>query len=326
MVRVVYIAGENRSGTTLLSRVIGAHVRCVAVGELFDFWGQWREGMGLCGCGVPCRECAFWTAVLTDAFGSKEIDPNDVIALIGSVQRAWHLPYLLFPRLRPPDFQRRLHEYVAITERLYQAIQRVSGCDVIVDSSKFGVYALALAESPKLDVRVVHMIRDSRACAFSWRRLKRNPTVGDRTVYLPRRSLWRTAVIWNARNLLLAAVSHRFTRSTVVRYEELVCRPSAVVRDVIEHLDLGIADTSLIDLDGALSLPPNHIFAGNPDRMNGVIHIRPDNEWRTRMPRWQQRFVYALTLPTRWVLGYLESHAARVDAAGPDQIVGEKAG
>lgn len=326
MVRVVYIAGENRSGTTLLSRVIGAHESSVAVGELFDFWGQWRDGVGLCGCGESCRECEFWTAVLTDAFGSKEIDPEYVITLIGSVQRAWHLFYLFFPRLRPPAFRRRLREYVAITERLYQAIQHVSGCDVIVDSSKFGVYALALAESPELDVRVVHMIRDSRACAFSWRKLKRNPTVGDRAVYLPQRSLWRTAVIWSARNLLLAAVSHRFTASTVVRYEDFVCRPSVVVRDVIEQLNLGIADTSSIDLDGALYLPSNHIFAGNPDRMNCVIHIRPDNEWRTRMPRWQQRFVYALTLPTWLVLGYLESHAARVHATRPDQIVGGKVG
>lgn len=326
MVRVVYIAGENRSGTTLLSRVIGARESSVAVGELFDFWGQWRNGMGLCGCGVPCRECEFWTAVLADAFGTKEIDPDDVISLIGSVQRAWHLPYLFFPRLRPPAFRRRLQEYVQITERLYQGIQHVSGCDVIVDSSKFGVYALALAESPELDVRIVHLIRDSRACAFSWRRLKRNPTVGDRAVYLPQRSLWRTAVIWSARNLLSAAVSHRFAMSTVVHYEDFVRRPSAVVRDVIEQLDLGVSDTSPIDMDGALTLPPNHIFAGNPDRMKCVIHIRPDNEWRTRMPRWQQRFVYALTLPTRLMLGYLESHSARVHATRPDQVVEETVG
>jgi hypothetical protein len=314
MVRVVYIAGENRSGTTLLSRVIGAHYGNVAVGELFNFWGQWREGLELCGCGAPCRECAFWTEVLDDAFGSKGIDTDNVIALLGSVQRAWHLPYLLFPRLRPPGFRRRLRDYVAIIERLYQAIQRVSGCDVIVDSSKFGVYALALAESTELDVRLVHMIRDSRACAFSWRRLKREPTVGDRAIYLPRRSILRTAVIWNARNLLLAAVSHRFTVSTIVRYEDFVLRPSTVVREVIERLDLAISETSLIDRDGALTLPPNHIFAGNPDRMNGVIHMHFDNGWRTRMPRWQQRLVYMLTVPTLWTLSYLGSHAEQVEA------------
>ncbi len=304
MLQVIYIAGENRSGTTVLSQVIGAHKDFIAVGELFDFWRQWQDGTSLCSCGSGCRDCEFWNSVLAEAFADQKLDTGALISLLNSVQRPWHLPFLLMPDIRPPGFEKRLQAFVSVTERLYQAIQRVSGCDVIVDTSKFGVYALALANSSKLDVRMVHMIRDSRACAFSWQRLKRKPTVDSQLSYMPRRSLWRTSVIWNARNLLLSLVAHRFAKSTTIRYEDFVRNPHEIVDQIFRRLDLERPQSYIVDQDDTLLLPRQHIFAGNPDRMNGVIRIRPDEEWRSKMPAWQQRAVFTMTLPMLMKYGY----------------------
>src|SRR4028119_1802817 len=66
-----------------------------------------------------------------------------------------------------------------VLERLYRAIQRVSGAGVIVDSSKRFSYAVLLSLLPFGDLRVVHLVRDSRAVAYSWARSSES-TVGRR--------------------------------------------------------------------------------------------------------------------------------------------------
>ena len=56
---------------------------------------------------------------------------------------------------------------------LYSSIMARTGCSVIVDSSKFASYGHLLASNPAFDVRVIHLVRDSRAVAHSWQRRKR---------------------------------------------------------------------------------------------------------------------------------------------------------
>ena len=55
--------------------------------------------------------------------------------------------------------------------RTYAAIAQVSGRRVVIDSSKHASLAFCLSTSPALDLRVVHVIRDSRAVAYSWSRV-----------------------------------------------------------------------------------------------------------------------------------------------------------
>src|SRR5439155_14642762 len=74
------------------------------------------------------------------------------------------------PRLRWPSYQRRLTEHATALGNLNAAIADVSGCSVIVDSSKLPTYAFVLKKVPGLEVHIVHLVRDSRATAFSWQR------------------------------------------------------------------------------------------------------------------------------------------------------------
>jgi hypothetical protein len=324
--RVVYIAGDNRSGTTILSQILGSYDGCLAVGELYDFWAESLAGDRLCSCGAPLRDCEFWNTVMDKTFGSANPAMiQHVTELRRSVQNTYHLPFILFPRIRPKSFDRRLREYIGILERLYTSIQEVSGCEVIVDSSKLAAYALALDESPAIDVNLVHVSRDSRACAYSWRRLKREPVAGDQPRYLRQRPLIQVALVWSIRNMILASISHRFDVSIKLHYEEFVCQPRATMGRLSERLGLGGHDELWNGDTEVLISASNHIFAGNPNRIqHGRTRIRPDDEWRTRMPIRQQRLVFVLTLPAFRMLGYLGARAARVDATGPDRLLGEQ--
>lgn len=304
-VQVVYVAGDGRSGTTLLSRVLGSFDGCIATGELYDIWNKSIQGYTLCSCGTPFVECEFWNAVFREAFCGDDANPALMVSLRESVQRMYHVPVILFPWLRTSPFNHNLREYVRATERLYLAIQKVSDCDVIIDSSKMAAYALALAESPRINVSLVHITRDSRACVFSWRRLKREATAGDQSVYLRQRPVMQTALVWALRNSILRAVARRFPIAETLRYEDLVRQPREVITDLAKQLGIQSGTVSWNSSDEMVATKTHHIFAGNPNRVeHGKIRFRADDEWRTGMPTIQKGVVTLLTFPTLLQLGY----------------------
>ena len=78
---------------------------------------------------------------------------------------------------------------------------------MVVDSSKIPTHTLLLARSRELDVRVVHLVRDSRGVAFSnQKHVVKRVTTGEPTL-LPRYGALSSAVrydLYNAANGALA--------------------------------------------------------------------------------------------------------------------------
>ena len=60
------------SGTTLLGMVCGLIDDHVFVGDLKTVWDEGVHRNYLCGCGIPFRECPFWSSVIRHAYGSIE--------------------------------------------------------------------------------------------------------------------------------------------------------------------------------------------------------------------------------------------------------------
>src|SRR5437588_252232 len=65
----------------------------------------------------------------------------------------------------------RSEEYSSLRRRVYLAIDDLTAGSIIVDSSKIPSHA-ELLMSARCDVSVIHLIRDPRACAYSWQRHK----------------------------------------------------------------------------------------------------------------------------------------------------------
>lgn len=325
--RVVYLAGDGRSGTTLLSRIFGSYDGCLAVGEVYDIWIESLNGNRICSCGAAFHDCKFWNAVMDEAFGGMDRQTAEKLsALRESVQSVRHVPLIVFPWLRPPAFQLRLQEYIYTVERLYLAIQKVSGCQFIIDSSKLAAYAIAIAESPRIDVSFVHITRDSRACVYSWRRKKPEPVSGDDAPrYLRQRSLFRSAVVWGLRNSTLGWTARRFDVSAELRYEDFVRQPRETITSMVEGLGINPRGGHWTSDDEVLALNEHHIFAGNPNRVEqGTIRIRSDDEWRTRLSWVETTVVSGLTLPLLWKLGYIGAKQSRLAARGSDTIAHEQ--
>ena len=70
--KILYIAGATRSGSTLLHDIMAQLDGFVGVGEIRDIWHYGLVDNRRCGCGLPFRSCPFWSSILFEAFG--EVD------------------------------------------------------------------------------------------------------------------------------------------------------------------------------------------------------------------------------------------------------------
>ena len=224
--RVLYLGGLGRSGSTLIERLIGQLPGVCPVGELVHLWERGITAGERCGCGEPFRECPFWQQVGKAAFGGwDEVEVSRVAALRARVDRNRFIPALARRDVRPGR-RPELDEYTSYYARLYAAITEVSGCDLVVDSSKHPSLAHCLRWQADLDLRVLHLVRDSRAVAYSWSRQVRRPDT-DTESYMTRYSPAMAAGQWNTQNAafhLLARLGGPVMR---LKYENFTAAPDA---------------------------------------------------------------------------------------------------
>src|SRR5207253_8405334 len=121
----------------------------------------------LCGCGLAFSNCKFWTRIGDRAFGGwVNVDFEKMLTEDARFARHRSMPQLM-AHLLSKKRSAALREYRGLLGNLYSAIKEVSGCAVIVDSTKRASYALLLRDVPGVDLRLVHLVRDSRGVAYS---------------------------------------------------------------------------------------------------------------------------------------------------------------
>lgn len=293
-VKVLYIAGYGRSGSTILGNILGQVKGFAHVGELSELWGALGAKQVGCGCGVPVAACDMWAGVLKEAYGVMYKPP--AAQMLDFHRRNVHTYNFVHCTTseRSQALQRRLAEPLAALEKLYRAIQEVFKCDVIVDSSKYPFYGYVLHLMQAIDPYVLHLIRDSRAGAYSLAR-KNPPCEG--LLYHGPVNLLTSSLMWNYRNSALDVASRRFRHPLLrLRYEDFVANPQGSLGRILELV--GKTSSSLPLEDHKLNVNIQHTVHGNPSRFTtGRIEIRDNHEWAKQMKRHHKILVTALTWP-----------------------------
>jgi hypothetical protein len=296
-IKVIYLLGAARSGTTLLTGLLGEMEGFFAAAEMRLVWHGFDERR--CGCGTKVKDCPVWSAALSAATMQGFRGPAEVIAMQRELTRTRHLPELLAgirPRHNP---QRR--RYLGLMEQMYAAVSETSGADVIVDSSKAPGEAVLLRNSEKVTSFAVQVVRDARAVAYSWERVNRRnqqaPTTG---------SLVRNCVGWlvanTASEMVLAAYPD--DRKAVVRYEDFVMSSSGTLSALAKMVGKDPGSLGFVD-HPEQSRSSRHMVGGNALRFQrGGITAHPDLAWHTELTLGRAFVATATTLPGLVRYGY----------------------
>lgn len=308
-IKVLYITGAGRSGTTILANALGQIDGFFSVGEINYIWERNVLEGRPCGCGEAFRECSEWPRVLEEAYGGvDEVEARAWIEARDSGARTRHVPLMLTP-WGSRWISSRLGNYLNVLQRLYRAIETISGSRVIVDSSKLPSYGYVLDLAPAIDLYVVHLVRDPRAVAHSWSRKKFQPDTGE---YMEQYGAAQSSLIWNVWNSVIEALWRRRGRYLRVRYEDFVREPGATLERILALLR---EKDPLSFVNGRqVELAPTHNLSGNPNRFEtGRVELKLDEEWRTKLKKQDRSLVTALTAPLLVKYGYLNSKSK----AGP---------
>jgi Sulfotransferase domain len=303
-VKVLYIAGLGRSGSTILGNILGQVEGFFHGGEFNFIWERNLIENRLCGCGAPFDECEVWGSVLKRAFGRiNEGDAREMVRSLTLSTRTRHIPLMFFSRGRLM-LASRLGKSVVQLQKLYQAVQATTASQVIVDSSNLPTYGYVLGMTPGIDLYVVHLVRDARAVAYSWLRKKPQPDI-DELTHMHRMNAVESSLLWDAWNASAEALwrgsSGRYIR---LRYEDFVEEPQRALKNILGMLHEDSRELAFMD-DRGVELGVSHTVSGNPNRFQtGRVWLRLDNEWVYRMRLRDKTLVTLLTFPLLTRYGY----------------------
>jgi hypothetical protein len=286
-----FILAHSFSGSTLLSLLLGAHPEIATMGEMFIAPSH-NTADYLCSCGEPIGRCAFWRRV-SDEMAARGI-PFDIRTAETSLSAApygplgrrvvWAEPRgPLLEGIRRsafallPGVRRELDRRIAINRHLAEVVLDLSEARVFVDATKRPGRALLLRRDPRIDLRMIHLVRDGRAVARSEvRNLGRTVEDGARS--------W-AALLRRSEELRRLVQPERWL---TVRHEDLCRDPHGTLARIFDFLQVSPDDQSgdLRDIRAG-----DHHIIGNRMRLSRISEIRLDERWRTELPPDQVRAI-----------------------------------
>ncbi|HEX4437402.1 MAG TPA: sulfotransferase [Solirubrobacteraceae bacterium] len=264
--KVVYVMGTGRSGSTILGIALGNCPRILYAGELH----LWIGKSGFSPLGGEKRE-RFWSEVrelveIPAGFPVKKARALEKTAGLFSVG-TWFAQR----RLRPA--------YRRMTADLYRAIAQVAGATHIVDTSHFPRRARQLQALEEIELHLLFVVRDPQNVVGSYSR---------DDVDFPRFNILTTnAYMWLSHLLsLYVFLRQPRERRLLVRYEELIADPDAVLAGILAAVgspeavpDLGALETGVafqgngLLRDEVVALEPQPLRAAPGSRLTRLLNL-----------------------------------------------------
>ena len=247
-VKVVYIAGNSYSGSTLLGLLLGSDPKAFFGGEINQLKriNQNRNpddpSYRRCTCGESYENCCLWSHVKARFLGPIDFNPAPGFSLLN---------FKLLLKILNPCFKvtpRGTTEYGTLIETIVQfANERVKSASYVVDSSKSVLSLYSLANSSNVDLHVLEVIRDGVAVTSSCRKHGRSVGYG--------------MVVWLLSNFFMVYVIRKMKLKTIrINYGQLCNNPDEEFERINRFLGLTLNTSEIVE---NVRREGYHILGGN---------------------------------------------------------------
>lgn len=276
---LIYIAGYGRSGSTILDTILGNNPTIFGGGELIWLFDNFVRD-AVCSCGKTMSSCPVWANVAREIKAQCQMSSwqkASRISRINDVRNFYGSPSASYKELWSATFS---------------AIKKVTGKNIIVDSSKtnhIGWPRLKnLTATYQGQTRVVHLVRDPRAVMWSMSK--------GTNKYLAKKPISPSVIrgirgvfSWSLSNTLAElAVKSSTNNSLVIKYEDIMQVPFDAFSTLGQYLELDLQPLSM-KLNNREVFSSGHGIAGNRMRSSPSITPYFDDSWKQKLSKHSQR-------------------------------------
>ena len=283
--KIIYLMGAGRSGTTMLATLLGNAPGIQTLGEMHQFLDYYLEDKPLSN-GELLSESEFWAPVVAQMearFTREELVRWN--KLRDKVEGHGHIPAsLLSSNKKYQEFQRAL----------FDIIDQVHQSPAVLDSAKYISRALQLARMDKKRVKIIYVVRDVRGVIYSF----------GKNVQTPKKPL-AAMVYYSLINKLGLLTQWVLGAKQVMRlrYESVVEQPEQSLARIQEFIGVDLTSVNeKLSKNQAFDMPP--IVAGNRMAAAKQIRLNPDFSWKREQSRGAQILYYLLNLPLQLIFKY----------------------
>ncbi|HEX2192969.1 MAG TPA: hypothetical protein VHH09_07220 [Acidimicrobiales bacterium] len=295
-IKVLYVLGTQRGGSTIAGRVIATQPGFAFGGEVRRLWARGIGPGRACGCGRGFDTCPLWSKVLpevlVDGVTADQVAgwQEEVAPRKHSWRHAERVLRASRPGARPWP---ALARYRSVMARMYTAMAGALGARVLVDASKLPADAAVMAGIAGIEPAVLHLVRDPRGVVHS--QLRRQAPSGG----IARARVVRLAAAWAVRHGAARRLARQCGAGWLeLRYEDFVTEPGPALAQVAGLV--GERPAPLPD-DGRYDLVEVHTPGGRLPAESGVV-LRRDDRWETDLPGPEMAVATIATLP--WLLRF----------------------
>jgi len=279
-VKLIYLLGAGRSGTTVMASLLNAHSDIQTAGEMHQFLEHLAENKK-CSCGEYLNFCQTWSKVLSDLqLDLDSIDSEMDIVLRAEQHR--NILQLMFAK-------KSNEKYLNSQEKIFESVSNTCKNKYVLDSSKYIARYLLLKQSSKISIKGLYIVRDVRGVINSF----------NKKVQTPRRPI-STILYYLLINFFAQIICWYDSDVIKVRYEDFVKKPNIELQRIYNHI---FKEGKIkAELPEVFDVP--HIIGGNRLKSNKQIKISADNHWKTAITRTKQICYYILAFPIMFINKY----------------------
>jgi hypothetical protein len=288
--KVVFIAGCGRSGSTLLDLVLGTSPNAFSAGQLENLLfflkehderrpdkKSFKDDQG-----CSSQNSVVWGPIKRELemAEARIYDPRCPLSVRGLI---WSLI------LRKPFSMEHFDDDLLYGSILWQArMVKNQHVAIIIDSSKNIKRLISMRQSSQLDIYVIHLIRDVHGYVYS--NLKRGKS------WLAALRRW---VILNSAYVLY--LSRAFSPEKVKRisYDRFTGETAKVLREINDWAGLKVDESGYLQV---LAKEKSYRFSGSNMRFKPISSISRDLSWKRGLNTWQKFIIitFAGILNGKW--------------------------